>query len=132
MLLGIGVNLTSAAALPAVLAEAAAGVAEAGGRSVSPEEMLAALSTALGERWRQAADEPASLTAAWRSRLLTLGQRVRLAVPASGPGASVVEGLALDVSPTGELLIRSADGATTAYAAADVTTSGPPGDAAPE
>ena len=132
VLLGIGVNLTSAAALPAALAEAAAGVVEAGGRSVSPEEVLAALSAALGERWRQAADEPASLTAAWRSRLLTLGQRVRLAVPASGPGASVVEGLALDVSPTGELLIRSADGSTTAYAAADVATSGPAGDAAPE
>ena len=47
-LLGVGVNLTSAGALPPELSGSAVGVAEAGGRPLSPEEMLAALSAALG------------------------------------------------------------------------------------
>ncbi|MCY4639209.1 MAG: biotin--[acetyl-CoA-carboxylase] ligase [Chloroflexi bacterium] len=125
-LLGIGVNLTSASALPTSLSGSAAGVVEAGGRPLAPEEMLAALSAALGARWRQAADEPAALTAAWRRQLLTLGRRVRLAVPRSGPEARVVEGLAFDVSPEGELLVRSGDGSIASFAAADVTTGAVP------
>ena len=126
VLLGIGVNLTSAADLPPELSHSAVGVVEAGGRPLSREELLAALSASLGERWRQAAEEPAALTAAWRSRLLTLGRRVRLAVPASGPGARVVQGVALGVAADGRLRVRLDDGSTTAVAAADVTTGDPP------
>lgn len=122
VLLGIGVNLRSAQVLPAGLESVAIGVVEAGGRAISAEALLAALSAALGNRWRQAADEPAALIAAWRARLVTMGQRVRLAVPAAGVGAHEVEGEAVDISPSGELVLRLADGSTSAFAAADVTT----------
>ncbi len=122
VLLGIGVNLTSASDLPPELAGSAIGSVEAGGRPLTPEELLAALSASLGERWRQAAEEPAALASAWRSRLLTLGRRVRLAVPAAGPDARVVEGVALDVAEAGELSVRLDDGSTATFAAADVTT----------
>jgi BirA family biotin operon repressor/biotin-[acetyl-CoA-carboxylase] ligase len=119
VLLGIGVNLRGAGALPPELRVLATGVVEAGGRVVSVEDLLAALSTALAERWRQAAEEPAALLAAWRARLVTLGRRVRLAVPATGPGAREVEGDAVDVTSTGELVLRLADGSTASFAAAD-------------
>ena len=119
VLLGIGVNLHGADALPEGLRPLATGVVEAGGRAVSAEELLAALSTALADRWRQAAEEPASLLAAWRARLVTLGRRVRLAVPAAGPDAREVEGEAIDVTPTGELVLRLADGSTPSFPAAD-------------
>ncbi len=124
VLLGIGVNLRGVEALPSELHSIATGVAEAGGRTVSVEELLAALSTAIGERWRQAVEEPVVLLGAWRSRLVTLGRRVRLSVPAVGSGVREVEGEAIDVSPTGELVLRFADGSTSAFAAADVTTRG--------
>lgn len=130
-LLGVGVNLTSAGALPPELSGSAVGVAEAGGMPLSPEEMLAALSAALGERWRQAAEEPAALAAAWRERLLTLGRRVRLQVPAAGPGARVVEGVALGVSAAGELRVRTDGGSTETFSAADVTTGEPAGEDPP-
>ncbi len=121
VLLGIGVNLRGAEALPEDLRPLATDVVEAGGRPVAAEDLLAALSLSLAARWRQAAEEPAALLAAWRARLVTLGRRVRLAVPADGPGAREVEGEAVDVTPTGELVLRLADDSTATFPAADAS-----------
>jgi len=119
VLLGIGVNLRGAESLPPELRPLATGIVEAGGRAVSAEELLAALSPALADRWRQAAEEPAALLAAWRERLVTLGRHVRLAVPAAGPDAHEVEGEAIDVTSTGELVLRLPDGSTPSFPVAD-------------
>src|SRR2546428_346055 len=52
---------------------------------------------------------------AWRQRLATLGQRVRVT-----QGDSVEEGLAVDVGPNGELLLRRDDGGVVTILAGDV------------
>ncbi len=98
VLLGIGINLRTADALPVEVAAIATSVEQAGAPAPAPEVLLAALSGALGRRAAQAEAEPAALVAEWRARLVTLGQRVRFEAPA-GP----VEGEAVDVTPRGEL-----------------------------
>ncbi|MFN8638041.1 MAG: hypothetical protein U0360_00945 [Dehalococcoidia bacterium] len=114
--LGIGINVR-AAALPDDLDAIATSIERAGGGVPALEVLLAALSRALG-RWSAVLEEsPPELVEAWKLRLATIGQRVRLATP-GGP----VEGDAIDVSPTGELVLRHLDGRIERYSAGDVTT----------
>jgi BirA family biotin operon repressor/biotin-[acetyl-CoA-carboxylase] ligase len=114
--LGVGINVR-AAALPPEVAALATSIEAAGATPPALEQLLAALSDALA-RWSALLEaSPPALVEAWRARLVTLGQRVRLATPA-GP----VEGNAVDVSPLGELVLRLADGRTQSFAAGDVTT----------
>ena len=54
--------------------------------------------------------------AVWRGRLSTLGQHVRVQ-----SGAETYEGLAEDVAPDGELLLRLTDGRVLTLPAGDVT-----------
>lgn len=56
-----------------------------------------------------------ALCNAWRQRLITLGQQVRVHTP-----AGVVEGLAEDVLPSGALLVRQSDGTVQTITAGDV------------
>lgn len=115
--LGIGVNLREAALPPDVRAVATS-IEGAAGRAPSAEEMLAALSGSL-ESWCALVEErPAAFVARWRERLVTLGTHVRFALP----DGRTEEGLAVDVTPSGELVLAGEDGVRTAYAAGDVTT----------
>jgi BirA family transcriptional regulator, biotin operon repressor / biotin---[acetyl-CoA-carboxylase] ligase len=114
--LGIGINMR-AIALPPELVDIATSIEGAGAPPPPLEPLLAALSNAL-ERWSTLIEtRPADLIEAWKGRLLTLGQRVRLQTPA-GP----VEGDAVDVTPRGELVLRRGDGHTDSFAAGDVST----------
>ena len=115
--LGIGINVRATRDLPPEVARTATSIERAGAPPPALEALLAALSGALG-RWVERAEaDPRGLLAELRSRLETLGERVRLSTPAGD-----VEGEAVDVNEHGELVLRGDDGALTAYAAGDVTT----------
>lgn len=115
--LGIGVNVREAA-LPPEVRDIATSIEAAGGYAPSVEEMLAALSGSL-EPWCDLIEEhPVTFVERWRERLITLGQRVRLALP----DGRIVEGEAVDVTGAGELVLLQGDGAPASYAAGDVTT----------
>lgn len=115
--IGIGINVR-ASALPPEVAAIATSIEGAGGEAPRIEELLAALSSALEYRLEQLERTPAALIEAWRARLTTLGQHVRLA----SPDGRIHEGEAVDVSPRGDLVLRHEDGTTAAYAAGDVTS----------
>ncbi|MEX1022133.1 MAG: biotin--[acetyl-CoA-carboxylase] ligase [Dehalococcoidia bacterium] len=118
--LGIGVNLRTPEGLPPEVAALATSIEQEGRPAPSREVLLGALSTALEARAEQAQREPSMLIADWRARLVTLGRRVRLALP----GDRTVEGEAVDVTDLGELVIE-ADGERRAYSAGDVTSTRP-------
>lgn len=115
--LGIGVNLTTSAALPPDVAVIATSVAEAGVEPPSREALLGALSEAIERRAMQAEVDPAGLIADWRARLVTLGRRVRLHTPGGD-----IEGDAVDVTPAGEIVLRLDGGEERAFAAGDAIT----------
>ena len=54
--------------------------------------------------------------AAWRQRSATLGRRVRVDL-----GADDLEGEAVDVTPTGQLVVRTLEGEDRTLAVGDVT-----------
>lgn len=114
--LGVGINVR-AVPLPPELEVRATSIEACGYPPPALEPLLASLSDALTTRTRQIEASPSGLVAAWRARLATIGQRIRLATP-TGP----VEGLAVDVTSRGELLLEHDDGRRAAYAAGDVTT----------
>lgn len=86
VVVGIGLNVRWAPAGAARL-----------GEEVEPLDVLAAMLHAYDEL-------PADLTVAYRSRLATLGQRVRVELP----GARFVEGVATDVRDDGRLVVDAA------------------------
>lgn len=115
--LGIGLNVRAPASLPPEIASIATSIEAAGAPPPSIEALLAALSRAL-ERWADTCDvDPGAVIAAWRVRLATLGQRVRLQTP-----RGVVEGEAVAVSERGELVLLLDDGTRQPFSAGDVTT----------
>lgn len=114
---GIGINLRTAAELPPEVAAIASSIEGAGHPAPPREVLLAALSTAFDQRAAQAEEEPVALLAEWRSRLVTLGQRVRLATP-----TEEVEGVAVDVTASGELVLALPGGEHRAFSAGDVST----------
>lgn len=116
--LGIGLNLTTQPDLPPEVAAIATSVAEAlGGDPPSREAILAALAGSVERRAFQAEVDSAGLISDWRSRLITLGRRVRLRTPAGD-----VEGLAVGVAPSGELILRLDSGEERGFAAGDALT----------
>ena len=115
--LGIGINVRTSA-LPPEIRDIATSIEDAGGEVPRIEELLAALSHALEPRIAEAERAPEILLEEWKRRLVTLGQRVRLA----SPDSAVHEGEAVDVSPRGDLMLRHDDGTVSEYAAGDVTT----------
>ncbi len=126
--LGIGVNLREAATagLPPDERARATSIEGAGAPPPDPEMLLAELSRALERRVGQLERDPPAFLDDWRDRLETIGRRVQLA-PAGpeageGEGAGVVEGVAVGVTPLGELTLRLDDGSSRSFAAGDVTT----------
>ncbi|MEI7926363.1 MAG: biotin--[acetyl-CoA-carboxylase] ligase [Chloroflexota bacterium] len=115
--LGIGVNLASAPSLPPDVALIATSVAEAGVAPPGREALVAALSAAIERRAMQAQVDVEELVADWRRRLVTLGRRVNLHTPGGD-----VEGQAVDVSPSGELVLRLDSGEERSFAAGDAIT----------
>ncbi len=115
--LGIGVNLTSGGDLPPEVAAIATSVAEAGVEPPAREVLLGALAGAIERRAMQAEVDPAGLIADWRAHLVTLGRRVRLHTPGGD-----VEGEAVDVSPSGELVLLLDNGDRRSFAAGDAIT----------
>ena len=117
-LVGIGVNVDLDVESEPEIAEIATSVRRELGRSPPREELLAALLNAFEARYDEAltGDGPFQ---AWRSRLVTLGQRVTATLP-----DGVEEGVAEDVDGQGDLLVRRDDGTLVTVDAGDVTLRG--------
>lgn len=113
--LGIGINLS----LHPPEVATATDIRAATGRSVTREAMLEALVAALQRQMgRVARGEHAPIFAAWRERLVTLGQVVTVTSSAGSFTA-----LAEDVAPDGALLVRAAGGGLHRLTAGEVTLS---------
>ncbi len=114
-IIGCGVNV-SAAPPPEATRYPATSLAAASGAPVSRLALLRALLRRL-DTWhaRLQSGQGEALFAAWRARLVTLGQRVQIETP-GGPVAGVAE----DVDPRGALLVRDAAGVLHSVTAGDV------------
>ena len=119
VVIGIGLNVTRPQHVPDVLAERAAWIAELPGSAVVPPamaEVAAVLLVALLERLGQLGSEPAAIVAAQRRACATIGQRVRVELPASS-----WTGRAVDVDDRGHLLVvRDSTTTPTTVRAGDV------------
>ena len=116
-LVGIGLNVNFDVGAVPEIADIATSVRRELGRDASREELLAALLNAFEARYEQALEGDAVFRA-WRSRLETLGRRVRATL-----GQRVEEGVAEDVDAEGNLLVRRDDGSLAVVEAGDVTLS---------
>jgi BirA family biotin operon repressor/biotin-[acetyl-CoA-carboxylase] ligase len=114
-LVGMGVNVNLDTAAVSEIADIATSVRRELSRDASREEVLAALLNTFEARYTDAQEGDAAFRA-WRSRLETLGRRVRATL-----GQRVEEGLAEDVDGQGSLLIRRDDGSLVTVEAGDVT-----------
>jgi BirA family biotin operon repressor/biotin-[acetyl-CoA-carboxylase] ligase len=114
-LVGMGVNVNFDPAAEPEIADIATSVRRELGRDGSREDVLAALLNAFEARYTEALEGDAAFRA-WRSRLETLGQRVRATL-----AERVEEGVAEDVDAEGSLLIRRDDGSLATVEAGDVT-----------
>lgn len=107
--LGIGLNVNGTLAGDPELAGRATTLADVAGHDLAREEVAATLLTHLDALYTRLATggEPAlrEVRAIWRARLVTLGQRVRIA-----QGQRAHEGVAEDVDANGTLLLRQTDG----------------------
>jgi BirA family biotin operon repressor/biotin-[acetyl-CoA-carboxylase] ligase len=113
--IGCGVNV-SAAPPAGETRYPATSLAAASGGAVSRLALLRALLRRI-DAWhvRLRAGDSEGLYTAWRSRLLTIGQQVRIETP-GGP----IEGLAEDVDRGGALLVREPTGVVHSVTAGDV------------
>jgi BirA family biotin operon repressor/biotin-[acetyl-CoA-carboxylase] ligase len=118
VLLGMGVNVAQTAAdLPPEAAGRATSVSLAAGGPVDRAELLAAWAGRFLAGYQiLSAGRPGPVLAAYRRRLATVGQRVR----ADRIGADPVVGTAVDLTPTGGLVVQTATGARVEVLAADV------------
>ncbi len=117
VVVGMGLNVRSAGRSPELDGLAVA-CDELGGAVPTREELVAEWLVAL-DRWYACAVDPEGreeLWAEWRRRSATLGQRVRVDL-----GSDDVEGEAVDVTPGGQLVIRTLEGELRTLAVGDVT-----------
>ena len=115
VLVGAGINVNFDAAAYPEIAEIATSVAAEIGRQANREAILAAYILHF-EKLYADAKAGDSARAAWRDRLVTLGQQVQ----ATWPGGSAA-GTAEDVDTDGALLVRTDAGALVRIEAGDVT-----------
>jgi BirA family biotin operon repressor/biotin-[acetyl-CoA-carboxylase] ligase len=109
-LVGIGVNVNDPIDDPEI-AEIATSLARETGRDVPREAALAALLNEFEELY-----ESGRVFDAWRERIVTLGQDVRLTFR-----EEVYEGCAEDVDEEGSLILRLPDGSRITFAAGEVS-----------
>ncbi len=116
-LVGMGLNVNLDLEAAPEIADIATSVRRELGRDASREELLAVSLNVFEARYSEAlkGDTPFR---AWRSRLETLGRRVRATL-----AGRVEEGVAEDVDAEGNLLIRRDDGSLATIEAGDVTLS---------
>ena len=114
VILGIGINLTQSA-FPPELENVATSVAEASGRPVEREQILAALLDALS-RWYALLENPAQIVDAWSNRSsYAIGKLVQVS-----NGDDVWQGTTCGVEPDGALRLRTSSGEIKIVRAGDV------------
>ena len=114
VILGIGINLTQSA-FPPELENVATSVAEASGRPVEREPILAALLDALS-RWYALLENPAQIVDAWSNRSsYAIGKLVQVS-----NGDDVWQGTTCGVEPDGALRLRTSSGEIKIVRAGDV------------
>ena len=113
--IGIGLNVNLNPAGCPEISDSATSLSMLTGRSLPRVKVMRQLLARI-ELWygKLCRDEP--VFAAWRGRLSTLGRHVRVQA-----GPAIYEGLAEDVAPDGELVLRLADGRVLKLPAGDVT-----------
>jgi BirA family biotin operon repressor/biotin-[acetyl-CoA-carboxylase] ligase len=118
VLLGMGVNVGQGSGdFPAEVAERATSVSLAAGTPVDRAGLLAAWAERFLAGYAElCAGRPGPVLAAYRERLVTVGRRVR----ADRVGADPVVGTAVDLTPTGGLVVQTAAGARVEVLAGDV------------
>lgn len=119
---GIGVNLVLDPSKWPEIAKTATSVFAVSGRRLERDSALAVLVRRLDGLYKRllAGD---SLTAEWADRLDTIGSRVHL-TPA--PGGEPIEGVAVDVTDGGALVVQLDDGTKRAFNAGEVTSQNAP------
>ncbi len=118
VVVGIGLNVNWPADLPADLAELAVAANHLAGHDVDREELLAALLVGLDRLYGDLVTGGAAAEAVfdeWRRRSATLGRRVRVDL-----GRHEVEGVAVDVTGDGHLVVETPAGSLRTFAAGDV------------
>ena len=114
VILGIGINLTQSA-FPPELENVATSVAQASGRPVEREPILAALLDALS-RWYALLENPAQIVDAWSNRSsYAIGKLVQVS-----NGDDVWQGTTCGVEPDGALRLRTSSGEIKIVRAGDV------------
>jgi BirA family transcriptional regulator, biotin operon repressor / biotin---[acetyl-CoA-carboxylase] ligase len=121
VVVGVGLNVSWPVG-PGVLDGELAQVAESAtalnwiGAEVDRVELLVEFLRRLDDRYGDLVRSgPAALLAEWRRRSATLGQRVRVDL-----GADDVEGMAVDVTPDGHLVVETLEGERRTVAVGDV------------
>lgn len=115
--LGIGINVREDfTGTP--LAATAGGLAPLTGLSIDRAALLAAL-IARADHWLPRLGDPV-LFAVWRSHLVTVGQRVRVAHVTDAVDPTYWTGLALDVAENGALIVQTDEGAVRQVLAGDI------------
>ena len=112
VLVGIGLNVNLRPSEHPEIASLATSLAEVAGHPLEREGVLAAILNALSAVLEAPAEETFD---AWRTRLSTLGQRVRLRA-----GEEIVEGQAVDVDNDGSLVLALDNGTRRSFAAGEV------------
>jgi BirA family biotin operon repressor/biotin-[acetyl-CoA-carboxylase] ligase len=118
VLLGMGVNVGQGSAdFPPEVADRATSVSLAAGAPVDRAELLAAWAGRFLEGYASLRDgRPGPVLAAYRERLVTVGRAIR----ADRVGAAPVVGTAVDLTPTGALVVQTPSGARVEVLAGDV------------
>ncbi len=117
-IVGIGVNVNVDFSHQASLRTSATSLMELNGLPIDRLVVLKSIVTRFIDLYGWL-DNEVKLRDAWRSRLITLGQRVRVQ-----SGADILEGLAEAVDIDGALLLRTADGQVQRLLSGDVTLHG--------
>jgi BirA family biotin operon repressor/biotin-[acetyl-CoA-carboxylase] ligase len=117
VVVGIGVNVNWPDELPEELAGLLTACNHLTGRPVDRDALLAAYLDRLDIRYGELLGPRGrvSLVEGWRSRLATLGRRVRVDL-----GSDDVEGTAVDVTSAGHLVVETLEGDLRTFAVGDV------------
>ena len=116
VVVGIGINVEWPTDLPDDLADIAVAINHITDDPVDREDLLIALLDALGPRYEALArGDRSSLLGEWRTRSATLGRQVRIDL-----GTEDVEGIAVDITDQGHLVVETEGGERRAFAVGDV------------
>jgi BirA family biotin operon repressor/biotin-[acetyl-CoA-carboxylase] ligase len=116
VVVGIGLNVHWPDDVPADLADVAVAIDQLSPAAVDREDLLIALLSELGPRYEALGrGERAGLLAKGRLRSATLGRHVRIEL-----GHDDVEGMAVDLTDDGHLVVDTLEGARRTFAVGDV------------